>query len=114
MGTPRNEILLVSKLIAYKFIQNEYVAYNLLTNEAPYNEMSKRGTLIATYACCGFANLGSLGITLGVLNTLTNNSRAKDISSSIISALFCGAIATMLSAAIAGMVMHDLNTFHIN
>ncbi|KGU15395.1 NupC family nucleoside transporter [Candida albicans L26] len=114
LGTPRNEILLVSKLIAYKFIQNEYVAYNLLTNEAPYNEMSKRGTLIATYACCGFANLGSLGITLGVLNTLTNNSRAKDISSSIISALFCGAIATMLSAAIAGMVMHDLNTFHIN
>lgn len=114
LGTPRNEILLVNKLIAYKFIQNEYVAYNLLTNEAPYNEMSKRGTLIATYACCGFANLGSLGITLGVLNTLTNNSRAKDISSSIISALFCGAIATMLSAAIAGMVMHDLNTFHIN
>jgi len=114
LGTPRNEILLVSKLIAYKFIQNEYVAYDLLTNEAPYNEMSKRGTLIATYACCGFANLGSLGITLGVLNTLTNNSRAKDISSSIISALFCGAIATMLSAAIAGMVMHDLNTFHIN
>lgn len=114
LGTPRNEILLVSKLIAYKFIQNEYVAYNLLTNEAPYNEMSKRGTLIATYACCGFANLGSLGITLGVLNTLTNNSRAKDISSSIVSALFCGAIATMLSAAIAGMVMHDLNTFHIN
>lgn len=114
LGTPRNEILLVSKLIAYKFIQNEYVAYNLLTNEAPYNEMSKRGTLIATYACCEFANLGSLGITLGVLNTLTNNSRAKDISSSIISALFCGAIATMLSAAIAGMVMHDLNTFHIN
>ena len=114
LGTPRNEILLVSKLIAYKFIQNEYVAYNLLTNEAPYNEMSKRGTLIATYACCGFTNLGSLGITLGVLNTLTNNSRAKDISSSIISALFCGAIATMLSAAIAGMVMHDLNTFHIN
>ena len=41
VGYPRNEILLVSKLIAYKFIQNEYVAYNLLTNEAPYNEMSK-------------------------------------------------------------------------
>ncbi|RCK55260.1 Solute carrier family 28 member 3 [Candida viswanathii] len=111
LGTPRDEILLVSRLIAYKFIQNEYVAYNLLMNEAPYNQMSKRGILIATYSCCGFANLGSMGITLGVLNTLTNNSRAKDISKTIFSALFCGGIATLMSAAIAGMVMHDLDTF---
>ncbi|KAI5968853.1 hypothetical protein CANMA_002027 [Candida margitis] len=111
LGTPRNEILLVTKLIAYKFVQNEYVAYNLLINEAPYNQLSPRGTLIATYACCGFANLGSLGITLGVLNTLTNNSRAKDISQSIMSALFCGGIATLTSAAISGMVLHDLKNF---
>ncbi|CAK9435407.1 uncharacterized protein LODBEIA_P01340 [Lodderomyces beijingensis] len=111
LGTPRDEILIVSKLIAYKFIQNEYVAYNLLMNEAPYNALSPRGHLIATYACCGFANLGSLGITLGVLNTLTNNSRAKDISASIMSALFCGGIATLLSAAVSGMVMHDLSKF---
>lgn len=111
LGTPRNEILLVTKLIAYKFVQNEYVAYNLLINQAPYNQLSPRGTLIATYACCGFANLGSLGITLGVLNTLTNNSRAKDISQSIMSALFCGGIATLTSAAISGMVLHDLKNF---
>lgn len=111
LGTPRDEIYHVSKLIATKFIQNEFVAYNLLINESPYKEMSKRGTLIATYALCGFANLGSVGITLGVLNTLTNNSRAKDISALIISALFLGMIATLLSAAIAAMVMHDLNAF---
>ena len=111
LGTPRDEILHVTRLISYKFIQNEYVAYNLLMTEAPYNQLSARGTLIATYACCGFANLGSMGITLGVLNTLTNNSRAKDISASIISALFCGGIATLMSAAISGMVMHDLTNF---
>ncbi|KAI5960517.1 hypothetical protein KGF57_001913 [Candida theae] len=111
LGTPRDEILLVTKLLAYKFVQNEYVAYNLLINEAPYNLLSARGKLIATYACCGFANLGSLGITLGVLNTLTNNSRAKDISQSIMSALFCGFVATLTSAAIAGMVLHDLQHF---
>ena len=111
LGTPRDEIYHVSKLIATKFIQNEFVAYNLLMNESPYNEMSKRGTLIATYALCGFANLGSVGITLGVLNTLTNNSRAKDISALILSALLLGMIATLLSAAIAAMVMHDLNGF---
>lgn len=104
----------VAKLLSHKFIENEFVAYNMLMTEAPYNEMSRRGTLIATYACCGFANFGSVGITLGVLNTLSNNSRAKDISASIMSALVCGAIATTLSAALAGMVMHDLNQFHLN
>ncbi|KAK6204811.1 concentrative Na+-nucleoside cotransporte [Scheffersomyces amazonensis] len=113
LGTPRNEILHVAKLIATKFIQNEYVAYTMLTSQSPYNEMSKRGTLIATYALCGFSNLGSVGITLGVLNTLTNNSRAKDIAASVMSALICGGISTSISAAIAGMVMHDLNEFHI-
>ncbi|KAI5951869.1 hypothetical protein KGF54_004944 [Candida jiufengensis] len=111
LGTPRNEILHVSKLLAYKFIQNEYVAYNLLMTQAPYTELSARGHLIATYACCGFANLGSLGITLGVLNTLTNNSRAKDISQSIMSALVCAGIATLTSAAICGMVLNDLTNF---
>ncbi|CAI5756479.1 unnamed protein product [Candida verbasci] len=113
LGTPRSEILSVSKLIAYKFIQNEYVAYNLLMTESPYTEMSKRGILIATFSVCGFANLGSLGITISVLNTLTNYTRSNDISSCIISALFCGAIATLLSACFAGMVMHDLGSFNL-
>lgn len=114
LGTPRDEILLVSKLIGTKFIQNEYVAYSMIINDAPYNEMSKRDTLIATYAVCGFSNLGSLGITLGVLNTLTNSSRSKDISSCIFSALICGMIATLTSAAIAGMVIHDLDSYIVN
>lgn len=111
LGVPRNEILLVSKLIAYKVIQNEYVAYNLLMNESPYKEMSKRGILIATYSVCGFANLGSMGITIGVLNTLLNNKRSKDIAENIMSALICGGISTLTSAAIAGMVMHDSGAF---
>lgn len=110
LGTPRNEILNVTTLIATKTIQNEFVAYSRLINEAPFNEMSDRGTLIATYALCGFANFGSIGITLGVLNTLCP-SRGKDISSTIISAFISGAIATLISAAIAGMVIHDLAGF---
>ena len=113
LGTPRNEILLVSKLIATKSIQNEFVGYSLLINQAPYNEMSKRGTLIATYALCGFANLASVGITLGVLNTLTNNKRARDISVTIMSALVTGGISTLTSAAVAGMVIHDLSGFKV-
>lgn len=111
LGVPRNEIFHISKLVAVKFIQNEYVAYTMLVNDAPYNELSTRGTLIATYALCGFANLGSMGITLGVLNTLSGGKRGADISSNIVLALFSGFIATMMSAAIAGMVVNDLANF---
>lgn len=107
LGVPRDEILLISNLIANKFIQNEYVAYNMLMTQAPYNHMSERGTLIATYALCGFANLGSMGITLGVLNTLSKGKRAGDIAKNIVSALFSGFIATMMSAAVSGMVIND-------
>lgn len=111
LGVPRNEIFLISKLIASKFIQNEYVAYTMLTTEAPYNELSQRGTLIATYALCGFANLGSVGITLGVLNTLSKGKRAGDIAKNIISALISGFIATMMTAAVSGMLINDLRMF---
>lgn len=111
LGVPRNEIFTISKLIAAKFIQNEYVAYTMLITEAPYNQLSDRGTLIATYALCGFANLGSVGITLGVLNTLSKGRRAGDIAKNIISALFSGFIATMMSAAVSGMLINDLSMF---
>lgn len=107
LGVPRDEILMISNLIANKFIQNEYVAYTMLISHAPYNEMSQRGTLIATYALCGFANLGSMGITLGVLNTLSKGKRSGDIAKNITSALFSGFIATMMSAAVSGMVIND-------
>lgn len=110
LGTPRNEILNVTRLIATKTIQNEFVAFSQLINESPYNEMSDRGILISTYALCGFANFGSIGITLGVLNALCPG-RGKDISATIISAFISGAISTLISAAIAGMVIHDLTDF---
>lgn len=111
LGVPRSEIFHISELIATKFIQNEYVAYTMLIDTAPYNELSDRGNLIATYALCGFANLGSMGITLGVLNTLSKGKRAADIARTITSALFSGFIATMMSAAISGMVINDLSKF---
>lgn len=111
LGVPRNEVFHVSQLLAAKFIQNEYVAYSMLVHDAPYNEMSPRGTLIATYALCGFANLGSVGITLGVLNALSKGKRAGDIAKNITSSLFSGFVATMMTAAVSGMLINDLLMF---
>lgn len=110
LGTPRGEILKVTKLIATKFIQNEFVAYDLLLHDDEFKGLSARSLLLATFACCGFANFGSMGITLGVLNTISKG-RGLDIASGIGSALITGGIATLMAAAVAGMVIHDLDGY---
>ncbi|KAL6300614.1 Na+ dependent nucleoside transporter C-terminus-domain-containing protein [Sparassis latifolia] len=105
MGVPRNEILRVSELLATKLIENEFVGYSDLTTiMKSHNPLSQRAFTIASYALCGFANLGSLGIQIGVLSALAP-SRAKIISRIAFSAMFCGFISTMQTAGIAGMLV---------
>ena len=53
------------------------------------DQLSERAFIIATYALCGFANLGSLGIQIGVLSALAP-SRGKVISGLALSAMICG------------------------
>lgn len=113
LGTPRAEILHVSRLIAIKVVQNEYAAYVALLNDPAYANLSKRATIIATYALCGFSNFGSMGIQIGVLGTLAPK-KVHAIAEVIVSSLICGLLATLTSTAIAGMVMKDLNNFIIH
>ncbi|AOW02435.1 Na+ dependent nucleoside transporter C-terminus-domain-containing protein [Yarrowia lipolytica] len=111
LGTPRNEIYKISKLIGVKIIQNEFVAYGMLSDpKGEYVNLSKRGAMLATYALCGFANVGSVGTQIGVLGKLAPG-RSGDISKMAISALITGAISTLLSACVAGMVLADMTHF---
>jgi CNT family concentrative nucleoside transporter len=66
--------------------------------------LTQRSRLIATYALCGFANLGSLGTQIGVLQQLAPG-RGRDVSRIALSALLSGAISTLTSASVAGMVI---------
>ncbi|EJD52646.1 hypothetical protein AURDEDRAFT_111274 [Auricularia subglabra TFB-10046 SS5] len=104
MGVPRPEILRVSKLLATKLIANEFVAYLDLQDIMKNDPLSQRAYTIATYALCGFANLGSLGIQIGVLSALAP-SRGKIIARIALSAMVCGFISTMQAAGIAGMLV---------
>ena len=92
LGVPRNEIIHVSRLLATKLIANEFAAYlslhAIMTGDNP---LSYRAWVIAQYALCGFANLGSVGIQIGVLSALAP-SKAKIISSIALSAMICGFI----------------------
>jgi CNT family concentrative nucleoside transporter len=104
MGVPRPEILRVSRLLATKFYANEFVAYNLLQTMIKTQPLSPRGYTIATYALCGFSNLGSLGIQIGVLGALAPT-QSNVIARIAPSAMICGFICTMQTAGIAGMLV---------
>jgi CNT family concentrative nucleoside transporter len=70
-----NDILLVSRLIGIKVITNEFVAFaTLVAADDPtseYHTLSPRSRVIATYALCGFGNIGSLGTQIGVLSQIS-------------------------------------------
>ena len=100
-GVPRSEILRVSELLATKLIENEFAAYeNLQALMASSDALSKRGYTIASYALCGFANLGSLGIQIGVLSALAP-SRTRVIARIGPSTVIAGVISTLQAAGIA-------------
>ncbi|KAG0706038.1 Na+ dependent nucleoside transporter C-terminus-domain-containing protein [Suillus ampliporus] len=105
LGVPSAEILRVSQLLATKLIENEFAAYLELSSiQASSNPLSQRAFTIASYSLCGFANLGSLGIQIGVLSALAP-SRGKTIAKLATSAMICGFISTLQTAGIAGMLV---------
>jgi concentrative nucleoside transporter, CNT family len=87
-------------------MQNEFVAFLLLTTDPAYAALSPRSEIIATYALCGFANIGSLGTQIGVLSQISPG-RSADVSRVAVSALITGAISTLSSASIAGLLVQN-------
>ncbi|XP_054981868.1 solute carrier family 28 member 3 [Sorex araneus] len=116
MGVDWHDSFMVAKLIGYKTFFNEFVAYehlskliNLRKKAGPkfvngvQQYMSIRSETIATYALCGFANFGSLGMVIGGLSSMAP-SRKRDIASGAMRALIAGTIACFMTACIAGML----------
>jgi len=109
------DLLLVGRLIGIKVITNEFVAFAALTNlnKDPDNEyvnLSPRSRVIATYALCGFGNIGSLGTQIGVLSQISP-ARSGDVSRLALSALITGVFSTLSSASVAGLVIVDQGKF---
>jgi CNT family concentrative nucleoside transporter len=107
------DLLLVGRLIGVKVITNEFVAFTYLQDTDPkseYHTLSPRSRLIATYALCGFGNIGSLGTQIGVLSQISPG-RSGDVSRLALSALISGVFSTLSSASIAGLVVTDQERF---
>jgi CNT family concentrative nucleoside transporter len=84
--------------------QNEYAGFTSLSTDPYYADLSPRSQLIATYALCGFGNIGSLGIQIAILSQLAP-SRGGDVAKLALSAMVSGVFATLSSATVAGLVV---------
>ncbi len=100
IGIPVAEAGTAASLIGQKIVLNEFLAYLELL-KLPPEALSPRSELIVTYALCGFANLGSLGILIGGMAILAPERRAE-VAALAPKALVIGVLATLLTAAIVG------------
>jgi CNT family concentrative nucleoside transporter len=102
IGIPWAEAPLAGSLLGTKVVLNELVAYIQLAAVAP-EHLSASSRLILTYALCGFANFGSLGIMLGGLAALVPE-RREELLRLAPRTLVSGTIVTCVTGAIAGLV----------
>ncbi|HET7671618.1 MAG TPA: nucleoside transporter C-terminal domain-containing protein [Burkholderiales bacterium] len=99
-GVPWAEAPAAGALLGTKTVLNELVAYIDLSGAA----LSERSRVIMTYALCGFANLGSLGIMIGGLGTMCPERRAEIVSLGLKS-IAAGTLATCFTAAAVALIL---------
>ena len=102
IGIPWNEAVLAGELMGTKVVLNELFAYLNLA-ALPEEDLSSHSRLILTYALCGFANLGSLGILLGGLGAMVPE-RRTDIFVLGPKTLLSGNLACFLTGALIALV----------
>jgi len=103
MGVPWADAGHVGTLFGEKLILNEFVAYVDLVNLQNEGTLSARSELIATYALCGFANLGSIGIQIGGIGGIAPT-RKQDLAKLGLRVVLGGSLATFMTATIAGLL----------
>jgi len=101
MGVPGQDVMTAGALMGTKLVANEFVAYlqlkDILTTIDP------KTLVIVSFALCGFANFGSVGIQIGGISAL-EPSRRSDLAKLGFRALIAGTLASYLSATLAGIL----------
>jgi CNT family concentrative nucleoside transporter len=103
IGVPAPDLNSAATLLGQKLSINEFVAFkNLTSKSVPI--ITEKGLLIISIAICGFANFSSVGMQIGGIGALAPE-RRTDLAKLGLKALFCGTLASYLSAAIAGIII---------
>ena len=103
MGVPVADVNNVATLLGQKLTINEFVAFQNLANKS-VPIITEKGLLIVSIAICGFANFSSVGMQIGGIGELAPGRRG-DLARLGLKALFCGTLASYLSATIAGIIV---------
>jgi CNT family concentrative nucleoside transporter len=102
IGVPAKDCSLIGNLLGTRMALNEVIAYIALG--AQKAALSPRSFTIATFALCGFANLGSIGMQIGGIGALVPE-RRNDLAKLGVRAMLAGTMANLISASIAGMFL---------
>ncbi|QKQ76235.1 NupC/NupG family nucleoside CNT transporter [Nostoc sp. TCL240-02] len=104
MGVPWADCQQVGALLGTKTILNEFIAFLDLKALIESGKISQRAVIIATYALCNFANIGSIGITIGGIAGIAPN-RQHDLARMGVRSMIGGSLAGFITACIAGMLI---------
>lgn len=112
LGVPSQDLTIAGILLGKKTVLNEFVAYADLANvldgkfilDGKVVEITNRTKIILSYALCGFANLGSIGIQLGGIGGIAPERRG-DLAKLGVRALIAGTFASFITANIAGVLI---------
>lgn len=102
IGVPWRDCAFIGNLLGTRMALNEVIAY--VAMGAHKAALSPRSFTIATFALCGFANLGSIGMQVGGIGALVPN-RRNDLAQLGVRAMLAGTMANLVSAAIAGIFL---------
>ena len=103
MGIPWSEASVAGALMGSKTILNEFIAYMDLSH-LPDDALRHKSRIIMTYALCGFANPGSLGIMIGGLGTMATE-RKQEIVALGFRSIIAGTLATCMTGAVVGLII---------
>ena len=102
IGVPWRDCGIIGNLLGTRMALNEVIAYIALG--AQKAALSPRSFTIATFALCGFANLGSIGMQIGGIGALVPE-RRNDLAKLGVRAMLAGTMANLISASIAGIFL---------
>ena len=102
IGVPWHDCMAIGNLLGTRMALNEVIAYIALG--AQKATLAPRSFTIATFALCGFANLGSIGMQIGGIGALVPE-RRNDLAKLGVRAMLAGTMANLISASIAGIFL---------
>jgi CNT family concentrative nucleoside transporter len=102
LGVPWRDAPVIGNLLGTRMVLNEFIAYAQL---GPMREaLDPRSFTVATFALCGFANIGSIGIQIGGIGSLIPE-RRQELAVLGVRAMMAGTLANFASACIAALLL---------